>query len=332
MKNVFSWIIIISLMLAADATNLWAVPTAGASNAVTIGVAQSLPSAPILIAIENGYFSDAGLSVKVREYAYGKVAMVALLKGEVSLVTAGDLPVVLHSFERSDFVILAMYAFSHNHSKLISRKDRGITKPSDLKGKKVGLPFGTTTQYFLDTFLNANMISPADLKMLNVPANELPAALADGKVDAIADFEPYAYQATILLKGSAYTFPKTGLYRETFNLVAMKEFLLKEPESAIKLLRAVDRAEAFIRTNRKEAIAIISRKLGIEQQFLLERWEDYSFALVLDQALLMSLEDVARWAIRSKQTGKKNVPNYLRYIYQDALRAVKPENLRIFSK
>lgn len=328
---------LIVLMLAASlmfftGSALWADTPTGQAKEITIGVIKVMSATPVHIALEKGYFSEAGLSIKVKEYSIGKVAMEALLKGEVSVATVGDIPLVLNSFTRSDFAVLAICSSSYNHSKLIGRKDRGITKPSDLKGKTVGLPFGTTTHYFLDTFLNYNMLLPADLKLQNIPVAELPAALADGKVDAIAGFEPYAYQAVRLTGGQAYVFPKTGLYRETLSLVAMKEFLSREPEAAQKILQAMDRAATFIRNNRKEAMTIISRKLGMDQQFLAERWDDYAFNLILDQAYLMTLEDEARWAIRSKMTDKKEIPNYLRYIYQEALRAAKPEAKGIFSK
>lgn len=332
MKRLIVLMIVASLMFFTGSTNLCADTPTAQTKEVTVGVIRVMSATALIIAIEKGYFTDAGLSVKVKEYPIGKVAMEAMLKGEVSLAVVGDLPIVLNSFNRSDFAVIAICSSSYNHSKLISRKDRGITQPSDLKGKTIGLPFGTTTHYFLDTLLSYNMILPTDLKMQNIPAIELPAALADGKVDAIAGFEPYAYQAAKLTGENAFIFPKTGLYRETLSLVAMKEFLNRDPEAANKILQAVDRATAFIRNNKKEAMAIISRKLGMEQQFLIDRWDDYAFNLILDQSFLMTLEDEARWAIRSKMTEKKESPNYLRYIYQDALRAVKPEAMGIFSK
>ena len=40
---------------------------------------------------------------------------------------------------------------------------------------------------------------------------------------------------------------------------------------------------------------------------------------MLDQTILMSLEDEARWAMREGLTDKKEIPNYLDFIYVDAL-------------
>ncbi len=44
------------------------------------------------------------------------------------------------------------------------------------------------------------------------------------------------------------------------------------------------------------------------------------------------MEDSARWAIKNKLTDAKKVPNYLDYIYTDALKAVMPEAVRIVGK
>ncbi|NIT52457.1 MAG: hypothetical protein GWO41_06890 [candidate division Zixibacteria bacterium] len=58
-------------------------------------------------------------------------------------------------------------------------------------------------------------------------------------------------------------------------------------------------------------------------------WDDYVFEIFLDQSLLLSWEDIARWAIKNKFTDKTTVPNYLNFIYLDGLEAVKPEAITI---
>jgi len=83
-------------------------------------------------------------------------------------------------------------------------------------------------------------------------------------VDAIFTFEPYANQAVRLLGESAVRFPKTGMDRETFNLVARRDFAEKEPEILKRVLRGIDQAETFVQQNRQESTAIIAKKLKLE--------------------------------------------------------------------
>lgn len=54
-------------------------------------------------------------------------------------------------------------------------------------------------------------------------------------------------------------------------------------------------------------------------------WDKNQFSLSLDQSLILAMEDEARWMIKNNLTNEKNVPNFLDYIYEDGLKAVKPE-------
>jgi hypothetical protein len=44
------------------------------------------------------------------------------------------------------------------------------------------------------------------------------------------------------------------------------------------------------------------------------------------------MEDQARWMISDNQTMKNSVPDFLDYIYIDALKTVKPEAFKIIAK
>ncbi len=46
-------------------------------------------------------------------------------------------------------------------------------------------------------------------------------------------------------------------------------------------------------------------------------------ASFIEQAMLIAFEDQARWRIKNKLTEDTEVPNYLDYIYMDALEEVK---------
>jgi NitT/TauT family transport system substrate-binding protein len=41
------------------------------------------------------------------------------------------------------------------------------------------------------------------------------------------------------------------------------------------------------------------------------------------------MEEEARWMIRNNLTGEKQVPNFLDYIYEDGLKAVRPAAVNI---
>ncbi|MBI5485209.1 MAG: NrtA/SsuA/CpmA family ABC transporter substrate-binding protein [Deltaproteobacteria bacterium] len=296
---------------------------------VTIGVAAQILSAPVIIAIENGYFKDEGLDVTVKEYDFGKLCLEAMFAGQVDLSTVAQLPVVLNSFKRDDFSVIASFNYNYDDSKIIVRKDRGINSGADFKGKTIGVPFGTSAHFFMDVYLSYGNITREGAKAVNVPAKELPAAIKEGTVDAVSVFEPYAYETTKLLRDNASRLPRIEIFKEIFNLAAMNDFSVNHPETIQKVLRAIDRAVIFAKQNRNETIAILTRKLKVDQRFLEKEWDGYSPGLSLDQSLVLSMEDQARWAINNRLTDKKDIPNYLKFIRQNTLRAVKPEAVTV---
>ena len=58
-------------------------------------------------------------------------------------------------------------------------------------------------------------------------------------------------------------------------------------------------------------------------------WSQNQFSLSLDQSLITAMEDEARWMIKNNLTTEKQVPDFLDYIYEDGLKAVKPEAVNI---
>ncbi len=154
-------------------------------------------------------------------------------------------------------------------------------------------------------------------------------ALIQGQVDAIVTWEPNIYQARKALGDKALLFPSQGLFRDDVYFIARKDYLKDHTEALKRFLRAIEKADAFILKNRNEAMEIVGQKLKMDKEGMKPIWDDLVFKLFLDQSILISLEDQARWAIRNRLTDAEKVPNYLDYIYPDVLKAVKPEAVKI---
>jgi sulfonate transport system substrate-binding protein len=163
----------------------------GIKEKITVGISKSFLSVPVYIAQKQGFFSDEGLDVTVKEYSSGKKATQALFAGEVGISTVADMPAVFESFKREDFCIIATFAYSFQMVKIIARKDSGIKKGVDLKGEKVGVNRGTSSHFFLVVSLIHNRLSISDVEMINIKTVDLPAALKNNEVDAISVWQPY---------------------------------------------------------------------------------------------------------------------------------------------
>ena len=301
----------------------------GDREKVKVGISKSFLSIPVYIAQKQGFFSDEGLDVTLKEYSSGKKATQALFSGEVAISTVADMPVVLGSFKREDFCIIATFSHSFHMVKIIGRKDSGIKKEVDLKGKKVGVNRGTSSHFFLAVFLIHNRLSISDVEMINIKTVDLPAALKNNEVDAISVWQPYTQTAMQLLGDNAVELPSSENYRTTFSFAVMKMFAKEHPESLQKFLRAIDKAAAFIRNDREKAQEIIAKSFNLDKNGVNAIWDDFVFKVSLDQSLLVSWDNIARWAIKNKLVNKKKIPNYLNYICLDTLEAVKPNSITI---
>jgi NitT/TauT family transport system substrate-binding protein len=302
----------------------------GPKEKVTIGIGPGVLSLPFIIAREKGFFQEEGLDATLRLYPSGKKrSMEAMLEGEVDSATLTETPIVFSSFMRDDFAVFATFAYSYDNSKIIGRKDRGVSKPADLKGKKIGFTAGTSSHFFAQVYLTEHQIDTAAVKLVNCPPADLPGALKEGRVDAIAILEPYAYMAMEALPGKAVRLPGSNLYKQTFNLVVMRSYAKGHPELLKKVLKTVDRAITFIKQNRNESIALMTKSLKPGEDLFVSVLDGVVFELSLEHSLFTILEDEARWAIANKLTDKTKVPNYLGYFYLDAMKAVKPEAVTI---
>ncbi len=296
----------------------------------TLGVEASLLPAAVWISEEKGYFQEYGLDLTIKEFDSGRQSLMAMLEGNqgIDISTVAPTPIMLNSFERSDFSVFGTFVSSYEDVKVIARNDR-VTSAEDLRGKKVGTPMGTTGQFFLDAFLTNNAILSSEVEAIDIAPSDLPDALAKGRVDAIVIWEPHGTNAVSLLGDMAIRLPSSDIYNETFNFVSTNAFLKSEPEAVKRFVQAVDAATEFIKQHKEESQEIVATRLNLDTESMITLWEEFTFDITLEQSLIRVLEAEARWAINNDLVESEQMPNYLDYIYLHALEEVKPEAVTI---
>jgi len=300
---------------------------------IRFGVETSILSAPVWVAEMKGYFQTEGLEVEIKEFDSGRTAFRTMLDADgLDIVTVAPTPIILSSFGRNDYAVIAVMTYTDNDSKVVARQDRGITKPVDLKGKIIGVTKGSTGHFFLSSFLNSIGLTNSDVELVDMKATEMAQALAEGRVDAISTWEPHIFNAQKLLGKNVMLFEDNGLFREHFSLVASRNFIKEHANILERFLRALEKAEKFININREESINIVATRIGADINLVDKLWNDFEFNLRLDQSILINLEDRARWSISNKLTEAQKEPDYLDFIYPDALKSVKPGAVTIPGK
>ncbi len=281
------------------------------------------------MALEKGYFRKQGLEVELESFSSGKATLDALIKEKVDLATSSETPFMRAVLNGDKIYALGTMITGEEHLAVVGRKDRGISSPKDLKGKTIGVTIGSNGEYFLDTVLLLNGVSRDQVKTVHVKPKQMFDALIKGEVDAIATWNPQMTKARRALGDQAASFYAEGLYSPSFLIATTQAYANANPEIIQRVVQSLVNASKFIQENSDQSRVIVAKYLGMDKALLDELSATYHFEITLDQSLLLTLENQAKWAIKNKLTDQTKIPNYLDFIYLDALATIRPEGVTI---
>jgi len=305
-------------------------PVAARAGELVLATARTSLSLPIRVAESQGFFAAEGVAVHTVECIGGQRCLRQVFEGVAELATSSDLPVMFNSFTRDDYAVVATFVTAANDLKLVARRSAGISAAAQLSGKRVGTVKGSSSQYFLDTFLLFNDVDPQSVKIVGLTPEQMAAALEKRDVDALAVWEPDGWLAVHAVGADAIVLPSPRIYTESFNLVASRRVLAERADDVVRVLRALARAQRFIAERPRDAQAELKQRLGLDQAFVDWVWKDLDYRLGLDQSLITTLEAEARWALREGHVpAGLRVPNFLRYVDPGPLRKALPDNATI---
>lgn len=225
----------------------------------------SLCAAPMYIAIENGYFEDEGLDVEQVTVDAAHVSE-AIGADQVD-VGMGLIGKLLQPLENG-LPIKFTTGLHTGCTKLLVPGDSDIKSITDLKGKKIGVPgLADAATVVSKRSLSAAGIGVTEQNMeveFSVYSrNDLPQALENGAVDAIALGDPTAsiaeeqYGLTALIDTA--TDPE---YKDEYccNAFVTSKLAAENPKAAAAFTRAVQKASQWVQENPDETAKIIVDK------------------------------------------------------------------------
>lgn len=295
---------------------------------VVLAEATQPVCAPVYVAAEKGFFKEEGLDVQLASFTKGKLCLDTVLGGKAEFATVAETPLMNVGFTKQPVAILCTMLHATNNTQCVARKDRGILKPEDLKGRKVGVPIGGNAEYFMDKFLGKCGLTRQDVTVINLNPSEMVTVMVRGDIDASFTWEPNAIRTVNQLGDKAIVFVGGNIYRETFEIAAMKPWAESHQDECKRLLRALLKAVDFIQANKDESVRIVAKRIQMEPTELDAVWANYTFEIELAPSLVALLADQAKWAIALK-TQEGSVPDYSTMVYPSPLKTLAPEAVLI---
>jgi NitT/TauT family transport system substrate-binding protein len=219
-----------------------------------IGYGGSLCEAPLHMAVEKGFFDEEGLKVELIKLAPG-TAFEAVTAGKVE-AGFGLLASLIQPLSNG----LPVKITSGLHTgcdKVLAPKGSGINSVNDLKGKRVGVSSLTSSPaiYTKRVLADAGVGVSTDkmeVEFVVFSANDLPLALKNGSVDALAMNDPTASIAKKefdlnIIADSAVDAPYKDQY--CCSAYVRENIVADYPEIAAKYTRAMQKASAWISVN-----------------------------------------------------------------------------------
>jgi len=292
-------LILFSLLLTSCNT------TQKQAEKITFGVdVTTMADATVFVAEAKGFWNAEGLTVEVKPFVSGRLALDALVGKGVDAATAADIAVLLAAFHQYQVRIVATFSTSDKHIAMLGRRDHGVLNPSDLRRKKIGVPVGTSAEYVMDGFLQRSGIPRSMVTVVNLTPPDTVGAIVRGDVDVIFTWQPHIYNAMNQLKSQAVVFPSGAIYNQPFNVVIFPE----HKDTIAKLVTGLDQAVKFMRDNRKESIEIVSKRLGLSSAVVESLWDQYSFTMDTKVVTADTLKQEANW-VRNTGIVPKNTPD-----------------------
>jgi NitT/TauT family transport system substrate-binding protein len=152
------------------------------------------PSAPFLAGLDKGYYKAEGLDVTIDPAAGSLESITRVASGSYDM-GFGDINAMIKFRDQHPGTPIAAVFMVYNRPPfaIVTRKSRGVTRPKDLEGKRLGAPAADAAFAQWKIFAQANQIDASKVTIENVGFPVREPMLAAGQVDAITGLSFSSY-------------------------------------------------------------------------------------------------------------------------------------------
>ena len=235
-----------------------------------ITVGYQLIYNPWKVGMVTGAFEKAtGRKIRFRQFDTPAKVLAGMASGQVQIGVLGSTGVTTAFARGLDVELFWILEGIGDAEALVVRHGSGITKGTDLAGKKLGVPFVSTTHFHTLVALEHFGVSPKSVRIINMNPNAIAAAWQRGDIDAAFVWNPalgrIRQTGDILITSG--TLGELG--KPTFDgLVVRRKFAEKNDDFMLAFVKALAEGDAAYRDNsatwdaHSSQVAAIVEKVG----------------------------------------------------------------------
>ena len=217
---------------------------------VTIGYQDML--VPYRVAQESKAIENAtGYKINWKQFGGGGEVIKAMASGAVQIGEVGSAGIAAAVSRGEPLELFWILDDIGDAEALVAKNGSGINTIADLKGKKIAMPFNSTTHFHTMVALEQAKVNPADVQILNMRPPEVRAAWQRGDIQATFIWDPVLAEVKKdgkVIISSGKISADTG--KATFDgYVVNRDWAKNNRDFMVKFVKALAAADASYRNN-----------------------------------------------------------------------------------
>ena len=259
-----------------------------------INIAYQGMANPWKALIANEKFNElTNKKINWKQFDSGSKVINAMVSGGVDIAVIGSTPLASAASRELPLKMIWAMEIIGKSEALVVRKS--IQSAQNLKGKRIAVPFGSTTHYHFLLYLKLNDIKPNELEIVNLSPAGIVAGWEKGQIDGAfvwaPSLEALKEKGRVLI--SSDEIAQKGY--PTFDaIVARNSFLENDPGFINKFLNEVNQLHLEVNSNNmtteNQKVQTIANFVGAKPNDVVTSLKGYTFPTKKQQIELMSSE------------------------------------------